>query len=271
MTPLMARKRGGQHKHWAEEARVWAWYHEIKRRCDWSDYKLDNEFAWTEAGKASFSSAERPRTFEWIRKTARKPAGRDRRWRGISELVAAVERHPLFKGTSALYETNLWSFLQENAVAPPLLESRIDRLLQDNELAQVPFEKISVRQDELINKFGYDSLFERCLMLSLSTMSRLHKIELVWSLYQQSEPARNSGFRHIIESIINNLLDCFFFEYLPEHHSRFYPSAIEWLWDTRLTRSSASEMSYLCLETMSSWPILPKQLVGKIEEKHLLI
>lgn len=265
----MARKCGGQYKHWAEEARVWAWYHEIRRRCDWSDYRLDNEFAWTTEGKASFSSADRPRTFEWIRKTARKPAGRDKRWRGMSELVAAVEQHPLFEGTMALYEMKLWSLLQENTVTPKLLESRIDRLLEDNGLIRAPFEKISERPNALISEFGYASLFDRCLMLSLSTMDRLSKIELVWSLYQQSESSHNWEFRSIIESVADNLLDHFFFDYLPEHHLRFYPSAIECLQETRLTRSPTFDMGYFCLEVVGAWPILPKQLVGKIEENHL--
>lgn len=260
----MPRKRGGQRKHWAEKARVWAWYCEIKRRCDWSDYKLDNEFAWTEEGRAYFSSVDRPRIFELIRKKAQKPAGLDERWRGMSALVSAVEQHPIFKGTQALYEAQIWSLLQEQTISPELLRSRIDRLLRTNGLARIPYEKLSATHGELIARFGRVTLFDRCLLLSLNKMERLSQIELTWSLYQQNEPAHNWGFRAALESIVDDLLDHFFLDYLPEHHLNFYPDAIEWLLQSRL---NAPNCGYI--EVEGAWPILPQHLAGKLEEKHL--
>lgn len=260
----MPRKRGGQRKHWAEEARVWAWYYEIKRHCDWSDYKLDNEFAWTEEGRPHFSSADRPRTFEWIRKKARKPAGRDERWRGMAQLVSAVEQHPMFKGTQALYEAQIWSLLQEATVNPELLRSRINGVLQTKGLIRLPYERLSTKYGELIARFGRVGLFDRCLLLSLNRMDRLSQIELVWSLYQQTEPAHNWGFRAAIESIADDLLDHFFFDYLPEKHLSFYQDAVDWLLQSRLDGPSSGY-----IEVEGEWPILPHYLEGKLEEKHL--
>lgn len=261
----MEKKRGGQRKHWAEEARVLAWYHEIKRRCGWSDYKLDNEFAWTEEGKAFSSSADRPRTFECIRKVARKPAGQDKRWRSMIDLVAAIEQHPLFKGTRALYDAELWTLLQESTVTPQLLQSRINRLMRANGLVRVSFEMLSAKPGELLGKFSRASIFDRCLRLSLRSMDRLSQIELVWLVYQQSEPAQNWEFREKVEFIADKLLDSFFRNYFPEHHLVFYSDAIECLQHTRLDMTSV----YGYLEVEGTRPVLPEQLAGKLEERHL--
>lgn len=263
----MSKKRGGQPKHWAEEARVWVWYYEIKRRCDWTDYKLDHEFAWTEEGKRTRSSTDRPRTFEWIRKEARKPAGRDARWRGMSELVASVEQNPLFSGTQRLYEFALWHFLQERTIAPESLCRRLSQLMQNHNLVRVPYESMAPNMGSLTNEFGQAQVFDRCLRLTLGTMDKLSQIELAWLMFQQCEFAHSWEFRKVIEAIADQLLDHFFYDYLPDMHLVFYPDAIDCLLYTRLNMKF--DESYGYLESEGTWPVLPKDLVGDIEEKYL--
>lgn len=265
----MAKPRGGQRKHWAEEARVWAWYSEVKRRCKCSDYLLDYEFAWTDEGCKSRSSDCRPRIFEWIRKSARKPAGRDNRWRSMSELVVAVEQRPLFKGTQALYEAEIWDLLQETAPTLEVVQNRIDRLLQANRLARVPPAKLSAEKDLLLNKFGREPLFNRCLELSLREIERFSGIALVWSLYQQTEPAHNWQIRAVLESIADELLDNFFAYYLPDQHLDFYTDAVRVLQRTRMDLSSRGYGGYASLNTLGTWPVIPQALVGKLTEHHL--
>jgi len=271
----MTKNRGGQRKHWAEKIRVWIWYHEIKRRCDgdWTDYKLDNVFAWTEEGRKSFSSADdHPRMFEWIRKEARKPAGRDKRWRGMPELVKAVEQHPLFKGAQVLYEAEFWTLLQEDIVTPQLLQNRIDRLLLDNGLIRIPYEKLCAKHWTLIEQFGRATIFDRCLRLSIQKItqpSRAAPIELIWSLYLQNEPAHNWEFRAVIERIADYLLDHFFRIHLPDDHFDFYDRAVDLLRQVRLDMSSISTVSFASLEDVGSLPILPQELVGKISAERL--
>lgn len=268
MTPLgMTKKRGGQRSHWAEAARVWAWYNDIKQRCNWTDYKLDNEFAWTDAGKAVFSSADRPRTFEWIRREARKPSGRDERWRSMAELVEAVEQHPQFQGARDLYVAEIWTFLQESTMTPQLLKERLDRIIHANDLVRIPFDKLPQKFGLMIIKFGKTSLFARCLRTSLKELDLTSQIELVWLLYQQTEPSHNSQFRCRIEVIADKLLDDFFSECLPEYHSEFYPDAIECLLHNRLDMSA--DMGYGHLEVEGTWPVLPRSQVDMVDEISL--
>jgi len=264
----MPNKRGGQKKHWAEKARIWAWYNEIIYRCGWTDGDLDNEFAWRDACKAEISSADRPRIFEGIRTKARIPVSKDIRWRSMPDLVVAVEQHPCFKNTQSLYDAAIWRLLQENTISPQLLQSNIDLLLQANGLLRVTFEDLPVN---LLLKYGRAPLYDKCLRLSLSKMGRLSKLDLVWFLYLQNEPSQNWEFRAKIELIADELLDYFFMTYIPEHHLQFYPDALECLQQTRINNISTLNMGYGHLEGIGSRPILPKHLVGKLEEKHFSI
>lgn len=269
VTPLMPKPRGGQRKHWAEKAQVWAWYWEVKRRCGWSDYLLNYEFAWTDEGCKSRASDYRPRIFECIRKSARKPAGRDKRWRSMSELVVAVEQHPRFKGTQALYEAEIWDLFQETAPTPDIVQNRIERLLQANRLERVPLAKLSAKPDLLIKQFGREQLFDLCLQLSLRESGHLSGIALVWSLYQQTEHAHNWQIRAVLESIADQLLDEFFYYYLPDQNLVFYTNAVRVLLQTRIDFSSQKHGGYASLETLATWPVIPQALVGKLTEHHL--
>lgn len=266
----MGRPRGGQRKHWAEEARVRAWYAEVKRRCDWSDYVLDYEFAWTEDGsRDSRPNDHRPRTFEWIRKAARKPRGLDRRWRGMGELIAAVERNPRFSGTQALYEAEIWDLFQDIKPMPEVVQERIDRLMKANLLVRLPAEKAFKDGGALVSEFGLPSLHDRSIRLCLRQMDRLPGIALVWSLYLQTEPAHNARIRAVVESIADTLLDHFFADFLPDRHLDYYDEAIGALLQTRLDLSSSSISGYGFMEILGTWPVVPEELVGELTEKHL--
>lgn len=266
----MGRSRGGQRKHWAEEARVQAWYAEIKRRCNWSDYMLDQEFAWTEEGRKFRSTDNRPRTFEWIRKAARKPRGIDKRWRSMDELVLAVEQSPQFKGTQALYEAEIWNLLQEVAPAPDAVQDRIDRLSAANRLMRMPVENAFEKGGALANEFELPQLFECCLRISLRRMDRLSGIALVWCLYLQTEPPHNARIRAVVEAIADKLLDHFFADYLPDRYFDYYDDAIGVLFQTRLDLSTRGISGYGFIETLGTWPVVPEDLAGKLTEKHLM-
>lgn len=267
----MGKPRGGQRKHWAEEARIWAWYAEIRRRCNWSDYALDMEFAWTEEGRGSRSTTQRPRTFEWIRKLARAPRGHEGRWRGMAELVAAVERNRLFKGTQALFKAEIWDMFQDMAPPPATVQKRIDRLLKANRLMRVPAEKALNSSEALVRKHGLPSVYDRCLLLSLGQMDRFSAVALVWSLYLQTEPAHNARFRAVVEGIADRLLDHFFFDLLPDRHLDFYDKAIGALLRSRLDLSSMGISGYGYIETVGTWLVVPEHLIGKLTEGHLML
>lgn len=264
----MVKSRGGQRKHWAEKARVDAWYAEIRRRCDWSDYKLDYEFAWTEEGKLSRDDDIRPRTFEWIRKAARKPRGIDKRWRGMNDLVSAVDQHRLFRGTGDIYNADVWDLLQETSPTPDSVQERIDRLLTANGLVRVPAERAFENVGQLLSEFGLPTLFDRSLLVSLRRMDRFSSISLVWCLFLLAEPAHNAHIRKVVEVILDHLLDHFFADFFPDDHWDYYDDALGVLFRTRLDLSSRDTSGYGSIETHGTWPVVPKELVGKLTRMH---
>lgn len=266
----MARKRGRQPKHWAEVARLKAWYGEVKRWSEWSDYRLDMEFAWTEDAIQSGlrRSAERPRTFEWIRKAARAPRGDDPRWRGVAELVSAVDEHPWLGGTRRLYEAEIWDLLQRESLAPQFVQDRVDSILSTHGLARLPAERITSDGGALVHELGLPSIFNRCLHLSFSRMDRFARIVLAWLLFVQTEPAQNAHIRVVIEETVDNLLDQFFADFLVDKHLDYYDEAIGVLLRTRLDLSAHGISGYGNIETIGAWPVVPSELVGKLSRKN---
>lgn len=265
----MVKLRGGQRKHWAEEARILAWYAVVKGRCGWSDYQLNYEFAWTEEGLKSRSTDSRPRTFEWIRKKARKPAGRDRRWRSIEDILGAVESHPNFRGTKSIYEAEIWDLFQKTAMAPDVLEECIELLLKNNKLVRVPVQREFAKNPHLIEKFGVPTLFDRCLLISIRHIDKLSALALVWCLYLQTEPAHNSRIRAVVEAIADNLLDHFFAHYLPSRHLEYYTNSIDALLGARLDLSSWGVCGYGSIELVGTWLVVPECMSGTLTEATL--
>lgn len=271
--------RGGQRKHWAERVRIETWYNEIKQRCDWSDYKLDYEFAWTDEGKNARDASEklqgekvvhRPRTFEWIRKKARQPKGRDKRWRSMNDLVAAVDDHPLFKRTGALYHSELWDLLQRPLISPDDVQKRMQRLLEAHGLVRVdPHRHDNIAH--LIAKHGHSVVLDWCLRQSLRKMDYLSGIVLLWLLYLHAEPPESSRCRGMLADKADAMLDQFFGFYFPLDLSRiYYTDAIHTLEQSRLDLSSKRPVGgYGYLETMGIWPVLPKESVADMDEEQL--
>jgi hypothetical protein len=265
------KKRGGQRKHWAEKARVWVWYCYVKGRSDYSDYALDNEFAWTENGKASRSNDDdRPRTFECIRKFSRKPAGRDPRWRDINELVLTVDQAPIFNGTRAVYMSKFWYLLQEQSLTISSVQLEVEQILETNRLVRIDTRK-SEFFSKMIDKHGQEYVFDRCLELSLNQMNdELSGIVLTWLLYLQTEPIHNLHVRKVIESIADNQLDVFFGSYYTNtDHLNNYSKAIDALLNLKLDMSETNMGGYGFLETYGVWPIIPLSMIDTISEKDL--
>lgn len=224
----MNRKRGGQEKHWALRARALMWYWKVKKSCDWSDYQLDNAFAWREESMPEFSIDARPRMFEWLRKEGREPAGRDPRWRAMPELVVAVDQHPLFHGSRALYEAELWPMFMETSVTPDILEDRVNRLVNKYDLVRLAtHEFLAVK----IVPVYFDNL-----RLSIKNLPLLPKIELVWCLYLQNISHKNIMFRRALEMIVCRSLKELFNDELKGHFD-FYTEASAALISTKVDTS----------------------------------
>lgn len=204
-----------------------------------------------------------------MRKSARKPAGRDKRWRSMSELVVAVEQHPLFNGPQALYEAEIWDLLQETAPTVEEVQNRIARLLQANGLVRVPLAKLSAEPELLINKFGRELLSDLCLQLSLREIDHFSGMALVWSLYQQTATAHSWQILAVLESIADQLLDEFFYNYFPDQNLVFYTNAVRVLQQTGMDLASQKSGGSTSLETLGTRPIIPQAFVGKLTEHDL--
>jgi len=264
------KKRGAQRKHWAESARVWAWYYEIKKRTDWSDYKLDLEFALRpEDRHPAERTGYKPRVFEYIRENARQPKKKSQ-YRSIEEIVVAVEADPKFKGTREIYEAEMWDVFQENEVTPACVHARVIRILEANELVRIPISSEKGLR-HLESSSGTASVFDLCLSLSLRQTNYFSRLPLAWSLYLLSEPADSGEVRSIAAKIVEERIEWFFLKFfqVPEN-LKFTSIALDVLKRARLNFSFPQVMGYGQLERESKYVVIPKSLQGVINEEHLL-
>jgi len=258
---------GRKKKHWAELARSWIWYFEVKKRCGWTDYKLDVEFAWKQDARDGKPNEDRPRTFECLRRSAQNPTSSYDR-RGMAELVCAVEKNPLFQGTQVMYEADFWNLAQGISLHPDNVDATICRLLDANDLvrADACFETKIVH---VMDEYGLPVIYDRCLRLSLNRIDNFSQISLLWGSYLLSEPSSNWKIRDVIKIIADQWFDNFFAKYLPEKHGHFYPDALHSLQSSRLDLSKLSGVGYGYFETLGNQIIIPKVLLGKLVPSHL--
>lgn len=162
-----------------------------------------------------------------------------------------------------------WDVLQEPTSTPSIVQMRIDRLLRINGLVRVNPDTVKAVA-RLIEKYGREQVFDRCLLLSLKKMDSLSGMALVWLLYLQTEPAHNWRFRAIIETIADKQLDNFFDHYFPlDLHWIYYTDAINMLQHIRLDMSDRPPQGYGYIETIGTWPILPRELIDSISADQL--
>jgi len=269
------RKRGRPYRHWAEHLRIAIWYKEVKRQSGWSDYALDNQFAWTEHGEELRDAAGnriklvttyRPRVFEWIRKTGKRPSGRDKdkRWRSMNEIVEAIDRHVLFTNTKAMYQAKLWDLLQLEVIPTSTLKNEIEKIFTAFNLIHVDHENSPILA-KLVDAHGHLAVFDRCLRVSLRRLGKLAAIDLASYLYVRAEQAPQ--VRSIIESILDNKLENLFTSYFPDLEALGYSEdSIKAL---RSIRLRAAKYGYGYPEAIVNWPILPKELASSITENQL--
>jgi len=262
------KKRGGQRRHWADKARILAWYFEVKGRCDWSDYELDMEFAWKpEVDDKSRSTDNRPRVFEWIRKKARKPSA-SIQWRSMEELLDAVENHPQFQGTKQIYESGFWSLAKIVNPSPGDIENLVANLLSKHGLIRInPIQEPELSM--LVQRKGITSVLNQCLSVSLNEMDHFSQLELLWALYLQAESAPSWEIRSLLESFFDERADIYFQRYLQKQHWDFYVKAINGLRGTRLNLPSSVGQVYDNFGGISEHVILPKAFLKEFNAENL--
>ncbi len=268
VTPFK-KKRGGQPKRWSEEARVLIWYRYIKSKCDLSDYCLDKLFAWTENAQVEISTDDRPRTFEWIRKKARKPRGIKNKWRTMDHLVDAVDQDERFHGSKTLYHSYFWTLLQKSTQSIKEISSQFEGLLQKYQLVRINPD-ISPVLCVLFDKYGKQSVFDRCLSLSIKQMDQISGITLVWLINLMARSPQTHYIRETTEYIFDKNVDDFFGMYFRDKlHFAYYTNAIEIFINAKIDGLSADVAGYGYTEVMCEWPTLPRNMIEELSENTL--
>jgi hypothetical protein len=257
----MTKKRGRPQTHWAENARLWAWYWMI-RDSGISDYELDLEFAWAKKSGETCDPSERPQVFENIRKLGFKPAGGENR-KSITEIVLAIEGNERFTGSRAIYEAELWDLFQNESPIAEHWTEQFENYLTRNSLIQIsPFEG---HLSGLSLKVGTIKFFERCLALSLRDMDLIDRVTLLWMLFQQTQAARTWEIRSLLESKLDQDLERFFHIYLAKQDPQeFYFLATRAMFNIRLVSKRPSYLQYV--GKRSEWFILPCGKLNSLTE-----
>lgn len=113
-------------KPWYEKARLKFWYWSVAGAQGLhTDYSLDVRFAVRETLKPQQGKFRR-RVFEWIRKSAREPRGGSPDMRTMAEILEAVDAHPDFRGTAAIFHSRLWELLALRTISLSEILKRID-------------------------------------------------------------------------------------------------------------------------------------------------
>jgi hypothetical protein len=127
-------KRGRPTKDPVERLRVKVWYLAVKARKGWSDYRLDQEFAWDE-NQMPRRGADRLRVFECIRRRKTVPTPGDDGRRGC-DLIARVNSHADFAGTAGIFHSSFW----------PLLKGRHMGLAEAHDFVKIQMERFDIHR-----------------------------------------------------------------------------------------------------------------------------
>jgi hypothetical protein len=263
----MGNKVGAKRIHWAEKLRVQTWYAAIRHRTDWTNSQFDKEFAYAVPQTPDKYRRGGPRVFEKIEKHSRVPP-KYSYFRTMPALVRAVEQHPKFIGTAAIYESPLWSLMQNVSLKPEDLEGEINRLLTESKLVRIHPLKAFANANQWVHGHQPSAIADRCLRLTARTIDTPAALALTWCLYAESEPAFNHDFRSMYEVIADELFNEFFSLFFGQNSTQ-YVRAMAKLRSVRMDLSDRITGSYGRLEEIGRWPILPERYVGALTENQL--
>lgn len=122
--------------------KFWYWY--IKSRTNLSDAKLDILFAEDESGR-KYTSADRPRIFESIRKNGTTPSNGSHRLRKFN-LIDKVDAHPDFSGSKNVFTSPFWDLLQLSPIDPD----------KNNKILDICFKKLNLTRLDYGHQYFWD-------------------------------------------------------------------------------------------------------------------
>ena len=164
---------GRKHKPWYQVARLQVWYWPVSKLMGpRPDSRLDCRFAYRRELTPS-EGKNRRRVFEWIRKMGREPNGGHPDLRTIEEIIEAVDVHPNFQGTAAIYRSRFWELFLLDEIGPEEIMQRLNSFLNEHQLEKRSPTTISgYAKSGPFSRFSSD--YQAVLTQSLGTMDALN-------------------------------------------------------------------------------------------------
>ena len=112
------KKRGRPPADITNKFRAEMWYLAVKARGNWSDYELDLKFGYDKEDNKNDTpdGSARKRIFETIRTKRTLPSLGNHPKRNF-DLVARVDKHPNFKGTSDIFHSAFWEIVSRRQIS----------------------------------------------------------------------------------------------------------------------------------------------------------
>lgn len=184
----------------------------------------------------------------------------------MREVVDAIEKSGRFSGAGALYDSQLWELFQVKTPDAEQFVDDFEHFLGKHSLVRVdPFMEPF---GDICFAIGRKNFIERCLMLSLQTLSLVDKCEFLWRLFLQAKLNSSNETLPFIESILDQCLDLFFYRYLNEsNYLSFYRSAVDTMLATQIQSDRSTSLQYV--GKIGGWAIIPERQVHSLSPVDL--
>lgn len=210
-----ASRRGRPPLDEADQLRAKVWYSAVKARGNWSDYKLDVEFA-REEGEVRRCGADRRRAFEEVRRTGSVPTQGTHARRSF-DLVGNVDAHPEFSGTAKYFHSPFWDLLKGRTMTLPEAHAFVSKCLAKSGLYRPSNELHFVLRclpvngrllipaempDQLVYAGALDNLIKQ-------TPVDLDLLALIGGLFREAFLVCELEIASVLKERLNNLLEEF--------------------------------------------------------------
>lgn len=199
----------------ADQLRAKVWYSAVKARGNWSDYKLDVEFA-REEGEVRRCGADRRRAFEEVRRTGSVPTQGTHARRSF-DLVGNVDAHPEFSGTAKYFHSPFWDLLKGRTMTLPEAHAFVAKCLATSNVYRLSNELHFVQRclpvngrllvpaempDHLVYAATLDNLIKQ-------TPVDLDLLALIGGLFREAFLVCELEIAAVLKERLNNLLEEF--------------------------------------------------------------
>lgn len=199
----------------ADQLRAKVWYSAVKARGNWSDYKLDVEFA-REEDEERRCGADRRRAFEEVRRTGSVPTQGAHPKRSF-DLVRNVDAHPEFSGTAKYFHSPFWDLLKGRTMALPEAHAFVAKCLATSNVYRLSNELHFVQRclpvngrllvpaempDHLVYAAALDNLIKQ-------TPVDLDLLALIGGLFREAFLVCALEIASVLKGRLNNLLEEF--------------------------------------------------------------